>query len=164
MISAYRKLLDLIGIAVGISIGLIALVIPLDLLLRSMRIASMPWLSEVVEYTLFAGVFLAAPWVLSLNSHVRVDLLATSLPARLATLLDVLLDSLGLAIACAFIWFSCAGTMNSFRFATMIRRSLTIPEWWLLTLFTVSMGLIAVQFMIRLADDRSRWHALAREG
>lgn len=156
----YRKILDLLGISVGLSIGLIALAIPLDLLVRWLRITSFPWLSEIVEYTLFAGVFLAAPWVLALNAHVKVDLLASALPRRLSVALDVFLNLLGCLIAFGFIWFAVTGAIDAFKFETMIRRSLNVPEWWLLALFTFSMALIALEFCMRTRRDIRSWTAL----
>ena len=55
----------------AVSIGLIAVLIPLNLLLIKMQWGSIWWLYEAVEYALYVGVFIGAPWVLRQGAHVR---------------------------------------------------------------------------------------------
>ena len=82
--AGYGGLVLALAALVAISIAAIAILIPLDLLIRNLGWGNMPWLYEGVEYALYVGVFLAAPWVLHQGAHVRVDLLPTMLPARWA--------------------------------------------------------------------------------
>ena len=74
----------------GVSLGLIALTVTLDVGLRNLGWGNLPWLIEVAEYTLFVSTFLAAPWVLSLGAHVRVDVLVSALPRDAAVAVDFL--------------------------------------------------------------------------
>ena len=64
---------------VALSIGLIAVLIPLNLFLIKTQLGSIWWLYEGVEYSLYFGVFIGAPWVLNQGAHVRVDVLTASL-------------------------------------------------------------------------------------
>lgn len=153
MILLYRSVLEWLGILVGIFIGILALAIPTDMLFRSLDIGSRPWFSEVVEYGLFTGVFLSAPWVLSINAHVRVDLVLTSVSSRVALCLHLLLDICGFLICAGFIWFGLIGAIDSVEFESMIRRSLVIPEWWLLSVFIFSMALLCCEFALRIYND-----------
>ncbi|MGK0172939.1 MAG: hypothetical protein ACI9W2_004683, partial [Gammaproteobacteria bacterium] len=66
----FSALLDaLIGV-VALSIGLIAFAIPLNLLLVKMHWGNFWWLHEAIEYALYVGVFIGAPWVLQQGAHV----------------------------------------------------------------------------------------------
>ncbi|MGH1357904.1 MAG: TRAP transporter small permease [Burkholderiaceae bacterium] len=149
-LKSYRAFTSFLGTVVGLCFGAIAVLIPLDMLLRGTGAGSMPWLSEVVEYSIFAGVFLAAPWVLAENGHVRVDLLSAALSPAQARRLEIGLAILGFSICLAFIGIAIAGTLDAFEFGAVIRRSLAVPEWWLLGLFVVAMSLMAVEFLIRV--------------
>ena len=58
---------------VAISIALIAFLIPLNLFMVKAQLGGIWWLFEGVEYVLYCGVFIGAPWVLQKNAHVKVD-------------------------------------------------------------------------------------------
>ena len=61
---AYARLLGILIGLVATSIALIAVLIPTNLLLVKLQWGNMWWLHEAVEYALYDGVFLGAPWVL----------------------------------------------------------------------------------------------------
>lgn len=139
-----------VGSLVGLSLGLFAVAISLDLFLRLLGLGNLAGMQEIIEYALFAGVFLAAPWVLRLGAHVRVDLLLTALPKGAATLLDRILDAIGLLICLVLIWFSAINLSTSYAFNSMQMKYFNVPEWWLLTVFVLSFSLLALEFLCRL--------------
>ena len=69
---------------VAASIGLFAVLIPLNLFLLKFQVGNIWWLYEAMEYTLYIGVFIGAPWVLQQGAHVRVDVLTTALPKEVS--------------------------------------------------------------------------------
>src|SRR6056297_1071857 len=62
----------------------IALAITVNVFSRNFGTGAIFGLFDLVEYALLAATFLAAPWVLSRNSHVAVDLVTAALPASFA--------------------------------------------------------------------------------
>ena len=48
----------------AVTFGILTLMVCLDIVFRQFAIASMPWLVELIEYVMYGGTFLAAPWVL----------------------------------------------------------------------------------------------------
>jgi TRAP-type C4-dicarboxylate transport system permease small subunit len=155
----------LLGYAAGIYCGLLALIICVNYFMQVLAIGSLPWLSEVVEYTLYATVFLAAPWILHHNAHVGIDLLVTSLSPRSANWLNLGIDSFGLLIAVSYAYLAYYSIGDAIMFDAVIRRYLAVPEWWLLYVFLASMILIAVEFLNRI-NNRMRSNSLhgATEG
>ncbi len=143
---AYR----VIGNAVGISIGLFALGIALDLLLRSTGLGNLPGLQEIIGYSLFIGVFLAAPWVMRLNAHIRVDVLISVLPHWLARLVDRVLDLFGLLICLALVRYGIKNWQQAYEFGSTQFNYFEVSEWWLLTAFVVCFVLLAIEFLSRL--------------
>lgn len=139
-----------LGTVIGISIGLFAVAISLDLFLRLFGIGNLPGVQEIIEYILFAGVFLSAPWALRIGAHVRVDLLISSLPAAPARVLDHALDVAGLAICLTLLWFGGINLKFAYMFNSMQMKYYNIPEWWLLTVFVVSFSLLTLEFISRM--------------
>jgi len=139
-----------LGTWVGISIGLFAVSISLDLFLRLLGWGNLPGVQEIIEYALFAGVFLSAPWALRLGAHVRVDLLVSALPKAAATGLERALDIFGAMVCFVLIWFGSINLSQAYAFNSMQMKYFKVPEWWLLTVFVVSFFLLAVEFLSRL--------------
>ena len=128
----------------------IAALIPIDLVLRNAFDASIYGLLDAIEYGLLAATFLAAPWVLSINAHVSVDLFVALLAGRARRVADTLANLVGAGAAAVFLWFAVVAAAQSIERGTMIRTAFVIPEWWVLSVAPVSMGLILVEFARRL--------------
>ena len=128
----------------------VAVLIPVDLVLRNAFDAPIYGLLDAIEYGLLAATFLAAPWVLSINAHVSVDLLVAALAGRARRRVDAVANGVGAAAAAVFLWFAVAAAAQSIERGTMIRTAFVIPEWWVLAVAPVSMGLILAEFARRL--------------
>lgn len=146
----FDGLLTALGALVGLSIGLFAVSIPIDLAMRLAGWGNIPWLNEVIEYSLYVGVFLAAPWVLRLNAHVRVDLVLSSLPKAWSRWLERFIDLLGLAVCAALLWIGLVGMAEAYESGSVRRATLVVHHWWIIALFCFSMLLLAIEFLFRL--------------
>lgn len=139
-----------VGSLVGLSLGLFAVAISLDLFLRLFGLGNLSGMQEIIEYVLFAGVFLSAPWVLRLGAHVRVDLLLASLSGKTANACNRMLDIVGLLICVILVWFGAINLSTSYAFNSLQMKYFNVPEWWLLTVFVISFALLALEFLCRL--------------
>lgn len=148
-----------LGYVVALSIAFIALSIPLDLLMRRAGLGNIPWLYEVIEYVLYAGVFLAAPWVLREGAHVRVDLLTSGLPARAAAALEQLLDVLGAVVAGALSYYGWRATVETYVGESRQFKTLIVHDWWLMAIFCVAALLMTVEFLLRVRRARETLRA-----
>jgi TRAP-type C4-dicarboxylate transport system permease small subunit len=148
--AALGRAYKLIGDAVGISIGLFALSIALDLVLRSAGLGNLPGLQEIIGYSLFVGVFLAAPWVMRLNAHIRVDVLLSVLPGGLSRWLERFLDLLGFVICLALVRYGIKNWQQAYEFGSTQFNYFEVSEWWLLTAFVICFFLLAIEFLSRL--------------
>lgn len=147
---AVGRFYALVGALVGITIGGIALSISIDLVLRLLEWGNINGLQEVIEYLLFAGVFLAAPWVLRMNAHVRVDLLIGNLPERAGRLMERGLDAAGLLVCLVLIWFGWLNLSSAWMFQSMQFKTFQMPEWVLLAGFVACFVMLAIEFLFRL--------------
>jgi TRAP-type C4-dicarboxylate transport system permease small subunit len=153
----YARFLDACGLAAGVGLGLLAVLISLDVALRNLGLGPLGWLLETSEYVLYGATFLAAPWVLRLGAHVRVDLLLDVVPRGAARLLEVVADGIGAAVSLVLLHYSALAALEAFRLGSMILKELVLPEWCLLAVIPISALLLAVEFTLRirraLADE-----------
>lgn len=134
----------------GIAIGIVVLLICVDIFMRNLGLRSLPWMVEVTEYVMYAGTFLAAPWVLRQGSHVRVDLLLVSVPTAAAKRIEQLADFCAL-IACLVMAYYGAVVMADAYVSKMVQfKSLAVPEWILLLPIPIGCSLLALEFMLRI--------------
>ncbi len=148
--AAYDRLLAGLGLVAGLSIAWIAVMVSLDVVLRNMGIINFPWLLEVSEYVLYLATFLAAPWVLSLGGHVRVDVLVTTLPRHFALSMEIIADIVGLATTAIFLGYSLDAAVSSYVDNAILFKELVFPEWYLMTVMPLSSMLLVIEFLRRL--------------
>jgi TRAP-type transport system small permease protein len=148
--SFFGRILTFFALLVALAFGLGTALIALDVALRNLAGIGFPWLIDVIEYGLFAGTFLAAPWVLREGAHVRVDILVTSLPPRGAALLETLADLIGLAVCLVLLWYGVKVTLTAQALGSMVLKSIIFPEWWALVVIPLSSLLLTIEFVLRL--------------
>ena len=131
-------------------VGFIAVTISMNIFLRLFGLRTVEWVNEVAEYSIYVGAFAAAPWVLRLGLHVRIDILSRSLPRGAARALELAADTVGLVICLLTAFYSGAAAYNSFASGSTIYKSLVIPEWPLLAVIPASFLLLGIEFLLRL--------------
>lgn len=139
------------GAAAALVFGVLTALVTLDVLMRNAGAGGLPWVLEVAEYGLPAATFLSAPWLLRRGEHVRIDVAATALPARLGRWLGRAVDGVGLAIALAFVHYGAVAAYDAWRIGARLVKTLDLPEWWLLAPVPLSGALLAAEFIRRLA-------------
>ncbi len=150
----FERLLVFLAGLVAASIGLIAVLIPLNLLLIKMHWGSIWWLYEAIEYALFVGVFIGAPWVLQQGAHVRVDVVVSALPKGVAVRLEQALCVAG-ALLCLFLCFyGVRAALSEFEDGTLPDKDLRIANWYMVSMFAVSFLLLAIEFLLRIRRAR----------
>lgn len=139
---------------VAISIGLIAVLIPLNLLLVKTHTGSIWWLNEGIEYTLYVGVFIGAPWVLQQGAHVRVDVLTSSLSERASLRLERLMDLAGFALCALLCFYGVRAAIIEWQDGTLPDKDLRIENWIMMSVFAICFALLAIEFLLRLRRAR----------
>jgi len=147
----HAAVVGMLGFSAGLALACLAVLITIDVTIRNLGVGNFPWLLEVSEYVLFASTFLAAPWVLRENAHVRVDLLLTALPRTAGRLLAGLADVLGLLISAVLTWYALRVTADALERGDLIFKELVVPEWPFFVVVVVSGALLIAEFSLRLA-------------
>lgn len=152
--AGFLQLTHFFAALVAISIGVIALLIPLNLLLVKTGLGGIWWLFEGVEYILYFGVFLGAPWVLQQGAHVRVDIVVSALPTRLSERLEKFLDVAGCGLCLFLLYYGMRAVLSEFEDGTLPDKDLRIANWKVLSVYSVGLLLLAIEFLFRLRPVR----------
>ena len=150
ILRVFDIVLETMGALAAVLLGLVALGITADILVRGFNIGSLPWMIEVVEYALVAVTFLGAPWVLKHSAHVSVDILVENLPPRARRALELAANLIGLGVCGVIFYYGLKSTLELYRLDTKIFRILTIREWWLFALVPLSCAAMIVEFLRRI--------------
>jgi TRAP-type transport system small permease protein len=147
--AGFKRLTLFLAALVALSIGLIAILIPLNLFLIKFQLGSMWWLYEAVEYALFVGVFIGAPWVLQKGAHVRVDVVLSALPRLQAVRLERIIDVAGGALCLVLCYYGVRATVIEFQAGTLPDKDLRIANWSMTAVFAFSFLALAIEFLFR---------------
>lgn len=147
----YRGVMIGTGVIAAVLFAAMALLVCADVFLRNLGITSIPWSVEVTEYMLMVSAFLAAPWLVYTNDHIRVDIVLRGLSGAARRVADVVGNVVCLAISLVLAVQSVAGMLDSAQQGGMIFKVLVFPDWWLAIPMVVSFILLSVEFVRRLA-------------
>lgn len=147
----YAALLRGLAALSAVVLAVVAVLVAADVVLRNLGQGSLPWIVEASEYALPLATFLCAPWLLHQNAHVRVEVLVAAVPARAAAALDRAGSLIGLAVCLALAWYGLLVILDSRSMGSLVIKTLVFPEWWLFVPLPVGAGLMAVEFVRRLA-------------
>lgn len=145
-----NRLLQACGVAAGLLIGVMALLVTFDVVSRNLGFRSVTWILEITEYSLPLATLLAAPWLLSRNEHVKLDILARLLPAGGRRLTERFAALIALAVSVVLVWYSAAALQNTLVMNSVVIKNLTFPEWWLFAPLPLLFGLLALTCLRQL--------------
>lgn len=151
----YNAFYEFLGYVTAALIAFIAIIISLDVVMRNTGLGTLPWMLEVSEYAQFLATFVGAPWVLKHGAHVRVDVLISNLPARIAWAIEILGDVVGLLSCAILLYYSLSIMGTSLREHSLMIKILIIPEWYVFAVVAASLLLLILEFICRLWRARN---------
>ncbi len=130
---------------------LMSLWITYDVLSRYLFSASSPWAFDLSEYALVWITFLAAPWVLMQDRHVRIELLVDVLPPRVQRALGVVVCITALLTCAILTWRTGIAAFDYIDRNQMMPRIWRIPRIWPYAVIPIGSALLTIAFGFRLA-------------
>ncbi len=152
--TVFNRIIVFFAALVAISIGLMAILISLNLFLLKFKLGNLWWLFGSIEYAMFFGVFIGAPWVLQQGAHVRVDVLLMALPKSIADKLDWFVNLAGTVLCLALCFYGTRAAMVEYVDETMPDKDLAIANWIVLTVFAFAFMMLAIEFLLRMRSER----------
>jgi TRAP-type transport system small permease protein len=145
----FGRLFDALAVAAALILLAMVIVVTADIVLRNTVAMGFSWANEVSEYALYLMTLLTAPWLLRRGQHVRLDIILTLVPPRVAWLMEAVGDLLGFAVCVVLIRYGVAMTYDSWRLGAITIKNLVFAEWWLLAPLPVTFALLAIEFVFR---------------
>ncbi len=147
--NAFGKLLNALAVAAALTLLAMVVMVTADILLRNLTRTGFAWSNEVSEYALYVITLLTAPWLLRRGQHVRVDLVLTLVPVRVAWLMEAAGDVIGFAVCLVMMRYGFKMSIDSAVLGSITIKNLVFPEWWLLWPLPVCFALLAAEFAFR---------------
>jgi len=148
--AAFGRLFDALAIAAALILLVMVVLVTADILLRNMTRTGFPWANEVSEYALYIMTLLTAPWLLRRGQHVRIDLLLSIVPPRVAWLMEAAGDVIGFLVCMVMVRYGYHMTVDAARIGSLTIKNLVFAEWWLLAPLPLFFALLALEFVFRL--------------
>jgi TRAP-type C4-dicarboxylate transport system permease small subunit len=145
----FGRLFDALAVIAALILLAMVVVVSGDIILRNIARNGMPWANEVSEYALYITTLLTAPWLLRRGQHVRIDLILTFVPPRVAWLMEGLGDIIGFVVCLVMMRYGLKMVVDSASLGSLTIKNLVFPEWWLLAPLPVIFALIAAEFAFR---------------
>ena len=149
--AAFGRLFEALALLAAVILLAMTLLVAADIVLRNVARVGFAWANEVSEYALYLMTLFTAPWLLRRGQHVRIDLVLTLVPPRVAWLMEAVVDVMGFAVCVVLIRYGALMTYDSWRLGSITVKSLVFPEWWLLAPLPVFFLLLAAEFVFRFA-------------
>ncbi|MBY6347710.1 TRAP transporter small permease [Providencia rettgeri] len=146
----YALLMNACGAVAALTFGLMSLLVCADVVLRNLGYDALSTSVEVTEYMLIIATFVAAPWVLYLGGHIRIDVLVNNLPLPVQRLLDLVSNLLGLLVSAVLAWQCAVVALDAHEQGAMVFKALVFPEWWLNLPLLFGASMLALEFLRRL--------------
>ncbi|SFF07368.1 TRAP-type C4-dicarboxylate transport system, small permease component [Sulfitobacter brevis] len=148
----FDSLLWLLAVIAAGILAAITVLITINVITRNFGLPGIYGALDAIQYALMVATFLGAPWVLSNNGHVKVDLITAAAPPNIRQILGHLVSIIGAASAGVLGWYGLQAVLASMGRGSMIRTSFVIPEWWMLSFVPLSMALCVIVFLRRLVQ------------
>jgi TRAP-type transport system small permease protein len=154
LLRAFERILSAFNLIFGLALGALIALMCVDILIRNLRVGSMPWLLELTEYVMYGGAFLAAPWVLRQGNHVRVDALLMAVPKRVAVALEIVVDLVGFGVSLVLLGYGAYAVWDAFSGKMMQYKTWTVSEGVLLLPIPIAALLLCIEFVLRICRVR----------
>src|SRR2546427_3119245 len=126
----FARVFDALAIAAALILLAMVAIVTADIVLRNSTGGGFAWANEVSEYSLYLMTLLTAPWLLRRGQHVRLDIVLTVVPPRIAWLMEAVGDLLGFCVSVILVRYGAAMTYDSWRLGAITIKNLVFPEWW----------------------------------
>jgi TRAP-type C4-dicarboxylate transport system permease small subunit len=153
--AAFGKLFDAMAVVAALILLVMVLLVSGDIVLRNLTRTGFAWANEVSEYALYMMTLLTAPWLLRRGQHVRIDLVLSMIPPRLAWFMEAAGDVIGFVVCLVMMRYGVNMAVDSAVLGSLTIKNLVFPEFWLLLPLPVAFALLAVEFVFRFGRLRS---------
>lgn len=161
--NAFEHTLRVSAGCAGVLVIFLMLGINIEVVRRYFFNSPIPWMSEVMGYSILWITFLGTAWVLKREAHVKMELLLSQLSPK-ARAIVIIITSVIAATACAFIVWSSAETFLYYYQTGFVcpteRRFLKYP---IFVIIPIGSFFLFIQFLRRIYAHLESWRGFQAE-
>ena len=147
------RLNDYFSIVAGAVIGLTALIVIYEVVMRYLVKRPTTWVNDISEILLVYCTFLGAAWVLRVGGHIKVDIVVTLMKKRRQILMGIIQDMLSLFFCVVFTWITWDSFWDSIITEERTAGGLfSVPLWTVYIVIPVGGLLLSLQLIRQIVD------------
>ncbi len=121
-----------------------------DVVSRGLFNWASPWAFDLSEYSLVWITFLAAPWILLKDGHVRVEILVSALTQRWQRSIGGVVSLIGLVVCCILAWRTGMAGIEYAQNDVRVGRIWNIPRIFPYVIVPIGSVFLGLAFVERL--------------
>jgi TRAP-type C4-dicarboxylate transport system permease small subunit len=141
--------IDAFALAATLILAALVVLVGVEVVMRYFFGQPTRWVNEFCEYALLWLAFLAGPWVLREEAHVKVEMLTDALSPEWRHRFHVATSVVGAAVCALFCWVSAAYVLEVFGTGEFLFKSVQLPKWAVMAVMPPGLLLLAIQFVRR---------------
>lgn len=141
--------IDACALAATLILAALVVCVSVEIVMRYLVGQPTRWVNEFSEYALLWLAFLAGPWVLREEAHVKIEMLTDVLSPAWRHRFHVTTSVVGAAVCALFCWVSAAYVWEVFGTGEFLFKSVQLPKWAVMAVMPPGLALLAVQFLRR---------------
>lgn len=149
LLAAYVWLIHGMAVLGALILVGMSLWITYDVVMRYVLVSPTIWAGDLSEYGLLWATFLAAPWVLRQEGHVRIEIFVERLSHQHRRKTGVIVSILGAVVCVIFAWQTALTTVDFFARDLMEARIWRVPQWIIYSVIPLGSAFLAVEFVAR---------------
>ena len=148
------------GIIAGILFAAMGLIVTYNVFMRYFVARPPVWAIEITEYIMVYATFLSAAWVLSVDGHVKIDILVERLSPKKQHILSIVVSFLGVVTCSVLGWYAVKATYNLYTREVIMMKMMPWPKWIMIAPIPVGILLTLIQFLRNIMTLLRRKEAL----
>ncbi len=147
---AYERFTGIFAAIAALLCLLMSFWITYDVLTRTLFSWASPWAFDLSEYALVWITFLAAPWILMNDRHIRIELLLDVLPVSVQRIFGVAVSVVAIGTCVILTWRTGIAAFDYLERGDMMARIWRIPRIYPYAVIPFGCGLLSIAFVFRL--------------
>jgi TRAP-type C4-dicarboxylate transport system permease small subunit len=147
--AAYERLIAALAFVGAFLMGGMALWITYEVLMRYFLERPTFWAVDLSEYAMLWAAFLAAPWVLRREGHVRVEVFVERMRPEFQRRLGILMSALGALVCAVMAWQGAATVWDFYVRGTHVAREWQVPQFLVYLVIPIGSALLTLEFARR---------------
>ncbi len=120
-----------------------------------------PWMLEVLSYSLVWITFLGGAWLLKREGHVNMDMFLVRFKPRTQYLINIITSILGVLVCAVLVWYTTENLWFYIQVGHLQQTERYFPTAPIFVIIPIGSFLFLIQFLRRIYGYQESWRGLA---